>query len=486
MLMEERRSALLIAGMTVVSLAAFTGVALSPGCTDQPCTIDELRPNTPTTTFECASGDVCYQGQCIKACSAGQERSQECDADSQCSGALGQCVDGFCSACAQGEYCVPTLDICRPVEELNRPDEPTPPDSLVGRRPVDGGMPSGGIQRIADAGVMGPVMEAEVTHAAYIDISETRNVLGGSATLQPGVMITSFNVDGLDVGGLRWRADLLDANQLPRIQCEDEDENRDGCDARSEFASGDCTLRPLRSVMDPEPTPTPASLGEILITDHPDFPNSLIPGDNVETSELRATFSGAGYQLSSQTPLPGAGLLAFSEMGFNQRFLQVTGTGADGVTASAWPNPPGGNVDDVLLHVPYRLEPTAETLSQLQAPIVVGNPVAADLLFQWDRIDSGTNSFERVVVRVPAGDHELYCSAVEGQNGSDSIIIRADILNEMRMRAGDGDYDLYFERTSIQRPQVNPAVEADAGAVTSVDVTIRIRHTLRGRLTLQP
>src|SRR5688500_8603018 len=112
--MRRARLALFFGSLTCAA-AALPVLLIQPGCSPGACTQSLLDPNQPSPALECAAGLLCYQGQCIKACSAGQEGAQECGGDGDCDGSRPNCIDGFCSACDDGEYCVPTLNICQPI-----------------------------------------------------------------------------------------------------------------------------------------------------------------------------------------------------------------------------------------------------------------------------------------------------------------------------------------------------------------------------------
>lgn len=460
----------------VAALATFTSAALFGGCQSQPCTNTSLNSDDPSPAIECPSGELCYRGRCIRACSAGQERAQRCTSDDDCDTARPRCVDEFCSVCDFGEQCIPVLNICQAVEDVDIPEPPAPPpDGLRPPTPLDGGpldggsYLDGGLSRIQDAGMQGPLPEAEVTHVGFVDLAYEEDYRMGA----PPVGAVRASVVGYDVrgngNGLRWRADLTP----PRIQCEDDDDDRDQCGARQLFTSGACEIRPLRTVTSSGAQSRPpigANLGDVQIDDHVDFPMSI-------RQPITATFVAPQYQLSPAQPSLPQDLLVWSAATFDQHYLSVTGSGVMGITNGAWPNPPQG----VFLghHVPFLLEPSMDSLSLLTTRTTVTNPPAADLYFQWNRIDTGNDSFERVIVRILGADNELFCDALEGRSGEDTIQIRADILSEWRRREPAAVYPLYFERASAQRLDVSE-IEPNL-----FFITVRVRHTLIGEIQFE-
>lgn len=452
-----------------LSLAAGLG-----GCKAQPCGSTSLIADTPSPALECPSGDLCYRGACIRACSAGQERGQTCTADSQCDSARPRCVDGYCSICDIGELCVPTLNICQAVEDVPLPEIPKKP--MAGMRPpgpLDAGDLSGGsyldggLSRVVDAGPVQPPAEVEVTHVGFLDLGYEDDLRGGGAGARSVIAsVVGYDVRGIGLG-LRWRAEFTP----PRIQCRDDDNNEDGCGDQTNYEFGSCTIRGLRTVTasTSERVPFGASVGPILIDSHPDFPNSL-------AQPLNADFMQTQYVLTPSRGSLGASQFALSVLPIEQRYLSVTSRGEAMITAGSWPNSQASFLGH---HVPFLLEPRANTLADLSGGAVVTSPPADDLVYQWDRIDTGDDNFERVVVRIVGADNELFCSAEEGQNGFDSIVIPSVTLSEWRNREPAGTYSVYFERVSAQQLPINPAMGL------RVDVTVRVRHTLIGQVEFQ-
>ena len=473
---HETTLAVAFSAATSIGLFSLVAAALFGGCTAKPCSSTSLNANEPSPALECPSGELCYQGACILGCSAGQERAEKCGSNSDCTSARPNCVDGFCSACNQGELCIPTLNICEQVVQVPLPDQatkPQMPNTLPGpldAGPLDGGsFLDGGLSRAFDAGVAAPPPEAEVTHVGLIDLAQVEDYRGGApAVRRLSVLINAWDVRGYG-RGIKWRADF----EPPVIQCQDDDEDRDGCGQLDSFEFEQCVIRPLRSVTSSAAAgPTPADLGDVRVDSHPDFPMSI-------NAVVTAAFDPGlpGYRLSPPVNALPADLLVFSVVPFENHYLSASSTGDPLVTAGSWPAVVGGAF--VGHHVPYRLEPSQGTLTLLGSAPAVADPASQDVFFQWDRIDTGDDAFERVVVRMLGASHELFCDASEGQNGEDTLELPAVTLNEWRAREGPGTYRLDFERDSAQRLPIN----GQTGVLP--DVTVRVRHTLVTELRFQ-
>ncbi len=463
--------ATVVAGLSALSTAAFFG-----GCQSQPCGASNFSSDVPFPALECPSGDLCYRGDCIRACSAGTEQSLACTSDDECDSERPRCVDNFCSICKQGELCIPTLNICQAYDDLVLPEEPNKP--MAGNRPpgpldagpLDGGAYlDGGLTRFIDAGAVEPPAEAEVTHVGYVDLGFEDDMRGGGpAPRRSLATVNAYDVQGNGLG-LRWRADL----SPPLIQCRDDDDDEDRCGARTTYQFGDCLIRSLRSVTASTAgsrVPVRASIGDIQIDSHPEFSTSIQP-------PIAAAFDGTQYILTPTEGSLAPDTFVPSALPLNQHYLTMTSRGEPMVTASAWPNSQSSFLGH---HVPFLLQPNPTTMSQLSARTTVASPPTADLRYQWDRIDTGNDSFERVVVRMLGTNHELYCSAIEGQSGYDTIVIPSVTLSEWRSREPAGVYTVYFERASIQRLPINPAAEG-----LLLDVTIRVRHSLISEVEFQ-
>lgn len=440
------------------------------GCAAEPCSPTSLNDDVPSPAIECAAGKLCYQGSCIQSCNAGQERSERCNVDDDCPSARSICNQGFCSACEQEQRCVPTLNLCRPISLRPTPAPPPMPTVSNPKFPFDAGPLDGsaidpGLLLEFDAGDVNQPVGQEVTHVVFVDVAQFENRLGAPVASSL-VNVHAFRVAGNGVN-LRWRGEF----SPPLIECQDDDNNDDGCGARRSQASDECVIRPLRAVTASDGTvPTSLDLGGVRIDNSIDRPNSI--RTPVEVSYQGAS---ANYQVNQPVPLPDD-LLVFSELPQNQHFILIAGDGFSGIFE---PWPVGPNADRGH-HVPFRLMPSLPTLqNNLERRPVVANPPLNNLLFQWTRIDSGTDTFEFVFVRITGNEHEMSCLAVEGRNGADSIEIAAGLLASFRTLEGPGDYPMDFERSNTVKLLVNS--EQDA----LVESSVRVRHTFQSEITFE-
>ncbi len=444
------------------------------GCKSAACTNTSLNTDDPSPAIECPSGDLCYRGSCIRACSAGQERAQTCTADTDCDSARPRCVDGFCSICGPSETCVPILNICQEIQDIPTPEIPDRPRPGAGRPPapldpraLDGGSYfEGGLTRNVDAGPMQTLLN-QVTHAGMVDVAYEQDYRGVDRMVGSPVNTSRVRVVGYDVRnngvGLDWRTDLTP----PRIQCSDAPDIPDGCGARVDFSSGPCTISPLRTVTSSTgQPPVPADIGEILIDSHQDWPTGI-------SQPITAIFSGNGYTLTPPQSAITGSIFTFSALPRDLRYLVVTGRPVMGLTPGAWPagsNPAGH-------HVPYELKPSdAATWTLLTSRTIVASPPAQDLTFSWEPIRTGNDNAEPVVVRIEGADNELVCRAFEGSSGSFAMTLKAELLAEWRRREPAGVYRLNFERANSQTLLITPEMDL------KLDVTVRVRHTLRGEI----
>ena len=447
----------------IIGLAAAVAL-IQPGCTDNSCTPSSGDNNTPGPAFECAAGEVCYLGQCIKTCSAGAELVERCASDNDCSGSRPSCVRNFCSSCSDDEACVPTLNICQPVSEVILPDAIDRPDlPQTVPRPLDAGFAPGGIARPGgDAGVAEQPEDSEVTRAAFVDIGRQVNLRSDPATESPVASVRVFDTAIGAGNGLKWRVEL----DPPQVEVAFLDPSEPGAPQNTidEF----CELRMLQTATGTTgATATPADLGTIRVLNSADFPDSITP-------QLTARFSANSYVLDEAPTDPS--FLRFSVVEPTApQFILVTGPTVSGVVARAWPEG-----SDFGHHVPFELIPTDATRTAMQAGFQVADPATEDLAFRYDRIETGNDGFEAVYVRITGEQTELFCEQREGPGLGGAIFVRAAILDAFRLAEGlngPQTYNLYFERAS--RELLQP-VGAPGQLVL---VSIRVRHTLRTTVT---
>ena len=458
--------------LIAVAAAFFVG---QPACTENSCTPSNGDDTEPGPAFECSAGEVCYLGKCLDTCSAGAELSEVCTSDDDCSGARPNCVRARCSACSELETCVPTLNVCQPVSDVIPPEELTRPESgpQAVPRPLDAGFEPGGIRRpLRDAGVAEQPQDREVTRVALIELGREIDYGMSPPVEIPVTIVRSFNTQINAGTGLKWR---LDATP-PRVE---EDFPDPAVDPTAPPGTVDdfCRVRKLEpGVGMAGETPTPASLGDILMSNPTDFPNSITP-------ELIARWNGTNnrYDITPGALTPS--FLTFSTTAppppdtNGPHFVFVSGGSVNSVVSASWPQ-----TSDFGHHVPFELVPTDGTRDAMLAQYQVANPAAQDLAFRYDRIESGNDSFESVLVRVIGSRTELVCDQQEGADRGGDIRVRAGILNAFRAAEGitaATTYPLYFERAS--RKLLQPSSPEDQ----LVLITVRIRHSHRTSITFE-
>lgn len=462
---RTRKFSLALPLMAALSGGLVAALAAGPGCTAAPCTTP--NPNVATTSLECPAGDLCYLGECVRSCNAGQERVLECTTDNECGDSRPNCIDGFCSSCEGSETCVPSLNVCKDVLPAEYPD-PAMDDPFMERPPfpLDGGaeeLDGGvfqfpGIQRIRDAGITGPVVQPEITVSGFWDVYEEIDLRGAGASLTSSSSLHVYDVAGVD-RGLDWRSDL----RPPRISAPvDTDTQIDGCTIRSFTTSATVTGR--REV----------SLGNLTIDD-------LDAYDGINGSLVAQYDTAQGLYVVSHVREPdvtATNILNFSTINpFDTLFATITGAGSD-LTDGPWPDWEQGQFRG--FHVPFRLTPSIDTQNLIDDPIAVARPATQDLTFTWSYVSTGNDNFERVNVRVTGAQTELICSDIEGQDGNARIIVRVGALDEFNRREGGaaGSYQLRFERASFQAPLV-------IGDGELIDFSLRLRHSYLQTLRFQ-
>ena len=435
--------------------------SLQPACSEKTCTPSNGDNTQAGPAFECSAGEICYLGKCFTTCNAGAELADRCSSDDDCSGARPNCVRGTCSSCFELQTCVPTLNICQPVAEVDiperreRPDQPQPVP-----RPLDAGFVSGGIKKPEpDAGVAEQPVDREVTRAVLVDIARQFNFSPLPAREIPIVAIRSYNTAIGAGNGLTWRVEF----DPPRVEIPYPDPAEDP-NAPTDTVAGPCELRRLVERTGPLGAPQPANIGDITLANPAAFPNSITP-------ELTANFNGPGY---SVTPTVTANFLRFSVSEPTEaHFVLVSGEPLDGIT-EAWPEVAGSGH-----HVPFELLPSPQTETNLRNGYRVANPANEDLVFRYTRIENDNDIFEAVFVRITGRTTELFCIQREGAGFGGELRVNASILNAFRREeglTGQQPYDLFFERAS--REVIQPPAPEDS----LVLITVRVRHSLRARI----
>ncbi len=454
---------ILTAGLALVLLAA------QPACSPRACTQNTLNPNIPSVTLECPGGQVCYLGQCIRSCSAGQERAETCESDDDCSGARPNCVAvdnrSFCSSCDQGELCVPTLDVCRSVTAYELPEPPPtnpqqpqmPPPS-----PIDGGVGGldGGLQLKRDAGMVEPPPDQEVTYSGIIDLAQLDDLRTTPSVRTSSVAIRVFSTagNGLDID---WRVD----NGAAKI-------------ATVELEVGQCTLSSLARPMNPVPL---SDIGPIQIDNTASSPcnvgGKLDPDDCAITRTIDANYDPQMGYLLTYTPNSRPNeLLIFSALPSRAHFVAARGRGLDGATQGSFPDPPLTGDDGY--HVPFELLPLAESTDLLRAGVrVAAGAAPADLSLLWNSLRTGVVPGEQVAFRLIGDNAEIFCGQIEGQGQPNVIDVPGGMLANFRDRETARNFTFSFERVSAQLIPVVPA-EGEF-----VELEVRVRHSLLSTIT---
>ena len=302
-----------------------------------------------------------------------------------------------------------------------------------------------------------------MTRVAFIDLGRQLDVSSQPPTETPVAVVYAFNTAiGAD-NGLKWRADV----DPPKVETPFPDPQQDP-NAPQNTINEFCELRMLREVTGPGGAPTPADIGDITMGNPSDFPDSISP-------ELTADFTAGAYQIA---PTPMNDFLTFSvSVPTEPHFVLVSGTILAGVIISSWPESA-----DFGHHIPFELKPTADTLTRMQGGFQVASPAAQDLVFRYDRIETGNDGFEAVFVRITGQQTELFCEQREGRGFGGEIRVLASILDAFRLAeniTAPTTYNLYFERAS--RELIQPRSTEDQ----LVLVTVRVRHSLTTPITFQ-
>jgi hypothetical protein len=444
---------------------------LQPACKAQQCTPSALTPNEPTPALECAAGQLCYQGQCIRACNAGQEGAAVCASGGECDGARPNCVefstgDSFCSACEQGEFCVQTLNICQPINEVVVPPEPMKPAPGAPKppAPLDAGVINPGLKLTEDGGVNVIPPDRVITQVGLIDVARIDDFSAGpNAVVTSRAVTRMFDVEDASMGrtALDWEVDAWDdlgAPSPPAIRTVLQ-------------INQECTLFGLDTST--SSATAGANFGSIVLDNHADFPMSI--------ARTTITYLGPDYV----EPVVPAALYTFSDS-TTGHFIVATSMGGP-PTDGNWPEPTSNGH-----HIPFALITAPETLMAIQNGFTVMRSATDDLLVRWDPIKSGSVPGEKVVLRFRGTNAVVRCDQVEGPQSLGTIEVRAQILQDFITAEGIGGgttIPVYMERAFEERLDIRPAVIP--GSMTEppetyvIDVSIRVRHTLIGRLRFQ-
>jgi hypothetical protein len=432
------------------------GTALG-GCTSDTC------PSTgqslaPEPSINCQSGFLCYQGQCLRSCSPGQERAQSCEQDSDCDSVRPVCNnEGFCSACEGGQGCLPTLNVCDSVENVPTPNPPDQPiGGFAGQRPMDGGTIDGYVISQEPNPEPIPVL-INPTFVGFVEAAvDVDKRPGGTTSTSLSVVAYDVKSKGTtDSQGvsLDWRPDISPVAQAEPFS------DKLICGVVRFKRDGDVAL--------------PASMGKVTIRDAataPTPPKAIV-------ADFTATFVGNAYALD-----PGVGnpLLTLSRTG-SEKFINVIGDPAPArFTPKKWPRNDAPN-----LHVPYVLDPTSSTNTLLQSGFSVSITTPLDQDFGWEPTSAGFDN-ESVRVRIQTTRCELDCRRFEDSSSVvPNLKIEAGVFRDLITCDGGVSpgqvLPVRFERSySTSLPlDFDPETE-------NIQIIVRFRYSLVTALTFAP
>ena len=419
-------------------LLSLMGALTFSGCKSEVCSSDNIDETRPTRDVSCPTGKVCYGGECISACNAGSERFVSCEDASACkSPARPFCVNNFCTACEQSTYCVPSLNICAPVK---LPDEngTIPPDNEIpaANEPLDAG-PIDGAMFSTDTGIT-PVIDLSPTHVASVDIVQITSYAQGQVVESAEVNIESRNVESASYVESATVAQPVIANSYR------------------------CDLQTIAKYVG---TSSPADIGEFA------FGNGMVASGLLgQDPNYLATFGGGEYLLSQPVPTR---LLNYSTIEPPQlSYILFAATGNSELGISSFPAGP-----DTLLHVPYQLQPGAnsneniDTAQDLRNGYQVNRQAPSKMVFLWEFARNVVGV--RIQVRIVGTNHELRCV---GADQFERIEIVSRLLTQFANAEGIGpgtSVPIYVER--IYGRQLDVPIEMDKD--TLVDFSVQVRHS---------
>lgn len=470
----------------ILSLGAFgvaalgTGLVLQPGCSSDACVGSGDR-DVPSATLECPAGELCYHGQCLRGCNAGQA-PLSCSSSDECDASRPNCINDriagglYCSVCDDGQVCVPSLNVCQPLAEAVIPEEPNRPGPEEPKPiyPLDASFTPTGLRPSKDAGPPPVAPSVPYTHAVFVDVAQEVDLRIAGTPVNRG----SIRVRGVDLrpSGLidgRWRLDHAEVRWEPKTNT-----GTNSIDY--------CTFRRLQR---PDVNVFPANIGKIRLDSDTDITPPSING------EYEATFTNNRYEVTRvDTVMPTTTLanpiINLSIPDGQPYQLILSAASQTDVTPTGWPSS-----GESKFFIPYELFPLAgDGAVSLNSPIIV--PAAPnDLIFRWTPVRTGVDVNLRVGVRVYAGDAELTCEVRESVPpvGSDPTLepivtdvltMPGTLLSSLRAAAGPGDYPIYFERRRRALVYV-PSIVDGAGTVqAAVTAEAWVRHSLIGTLRL--
>ncbi|MBK6687326.1 MAG: hypothetical protein IPG45_22845 [Deltaproteobacteria bacterium] len=476
---RERRTPSWILSLGALGFAALgTGLMLQPGCSSDACVGSGDR-DVPSATLECPAGELCYHGQCLRGCNAGQARLS-CSTSDECDASRPNCINDriagglFCSVCDDGQACVPSLNVCQPLAEAVIPEEPNRPrpEDPKPIYPLDASFTPTGLRPTKDAGPPPVAPSVPYTHAVFVDVAQeldkrpTNPINRGSIRVRGIDLRPSDKLDG------RWRLDHPNVLWEPKT-------------TTGTNSIDYCTFRRLQR---PDVIVAPANIGKIRLDSDTDISVASINGD------YEASFNNGGYDVTRvDTMVPtmtlANPLINLSVPDGQPYQLILSAASQTEVTPAGWPSS-----GESKFFIPYELVPIESGSVNLSAVVVVP-ATPEDLVFRWVPVRTGVDVNLRVGVRVYAGDAEITCEVRESipPVGSDPTLepiitdvltLPGSLLSSLRATAGPGDYPIYFERRRRALVYVPGIVDANGNVVTAITAEAWVRHSLIGTLRL--
>jgi hypothetical protein len=326
-------------------------VASSPGCTSGPCTTraSSFLGGVPADALECPANTVCYEGACVPSCTSGAERVEACKKDDDCAnGARPTCVSGFCSACGQGERCLPKLDVCARLRADPNADGGSllaDANNVTAQSPLDGGGVDGQVLTF-DGGVQITVPEEFTSHVAQLTVRELERRVGGRTTVESRAQLEALDVQ---------TSSIADGAVLLQV----------------ELPSQSCEVRAYDTY--PRGRPSHANIGDVRISPCTQA-CEVTEMQGGLTEEYRFAFQSGAYTVSPDvTPR-----LSASAPTLIRRFT-VDGTGIAPITNGAWPTPA------VRVQTPIALALAPSTQAIFAQPIRAATLERDGLNVAWER-----------------------------------------------------------------------------------------------------
>jgi hypothetical protein len=442
--------------LPVLAAATVLGALLvQPGCSASQCKQPD-RATGPTASFECPSGQVCYEGQCRKSCNAGAELDPKmiCNNSGDCKDpSLPNCVatqNGlFCSSCSESETCVPDYNICQPVTDVIVGDGGSYPMIMnagqLPNAPLDGAQIDGSTL-VKDSEPPPPPPPQLLTHVGHVEVIQVTDYsLTPMATEQPSVSIAFQDI----------RA-VVETSSNARI-----------------LGMGDCDLDDIRTFSTTAAVSN-ANLGSITIDTSPASPKPAF------AQQIAATFN-MTTNIYDIMPSPAPNPLLELSTPTEDHFAAIVGMGSPMVTLP-WPS------TAFAYHVPYKLTPSSDTLTFLRSGVTV-TAIPQDISFTWTAINPGGTGFvgEKVIAELRGKRHRIHCESDESLMSLGRLTMNSALISELRRRDGlasGENAQITFGRVEEQELGIPGITYLDTGGrqvTTAIEATIRFGSVFYGR-----